>query len=439
MKTISVFGAGKSSAALIQYLLQQGQKEQWKVIVADANLEEAQSKVGNHPLGSAIYLNIHDEVIRKKIVSESSLVISLLPPALHILLAKDCLHFKKNLVTASYIDDELKKLSEEINNAGLIFLGEAGLDPGIDHMSAKKLIDSIEEKGGQITSFLSHCGGLVAEESDDNPWHYKISWNPLNVVNAGKAGATFLQNGEIKTIGYPQLFSAGELININGADYQWYPNRDSLPYKEIYGLKKCTTFIRTTLRHPHFISGWKKIVHYGFTDENIKYDTTDKSLKELFIDHLKTRGFKQDVYQQLVEKEGNLFADQLLYLGLNDNQITINKGRCSIAEILKFSLETKLSLHKNDKDKVVMMHDIGYTLNNTKYRCTAHMTIIGNDNKDTAMARTVGLPLGIAAKLILNGSIRKTGLHIPIHKEIYEPILNELQFYGIHFEESVTY
>ena len=501
MKKILLFGAGKSATVLIDYLLKNALAEDWTVTVVDANLALAQSKIGNALGGEALSFDINDAIERGKHIQNADIVISLLPPALHILVAQDCISYKKNLLTASYVDAQMRSLEQSILENNILFLCEMGLDPGIDHMSAKKMIDAIEAKGGQITSFHSHCGGLVAPESDNNPWHYKISWNPRNVVLAGKAGAIFKENGAEKELPYEKLFAEKRFVEI--PDHEslcWYPNRDSLSYIPTYGLTECNTFKRTTLRHPDFIYGWKNIIELKLTDEEKRYDTDGKTLKTFFQEHLQRHGFDNWIQDQmheqfqsskkiledlvhLVELEGKvddvggdavedfmmvnekgnlqqidldelktnaaatvaykmheakLTLQQLFFLGLDDNQTLINRGLCSAADVLQFALETKLGLQAGDKDLVVMVHEIEYRLKEKNYKETASLLITGDNDLYTAMAKTVGLPLGIAAKYILNGTINVKGLHIPIVKEIYEPVLQELAANNIVFQEKRT-
>src|SRR5687768_5432699 len=303
MKTILVFGAGRSATVLIDYLLEIAITETWKVIIADADLKLAQSKVGNSQRAIAVSFDINNAEERAKHIRHSDIVISLLPPALHIQVAKDCLHHKKNLLTASYIDEQIAELRSEIKDRQLLFICEMGLDPGIDHMSAMKIIDSIRAKGGRITSFRSHCGGLVAPESDDNPWHYKISWNSRNIVLAGKAGAHYRENGEEKKLDYEDLFITDRLVEIPDLGFlSWYPNRDSLSYTNLYGLEDTETFIRTTLRHPDFMYGWKNIIDLKLTDEERRYDTDNKTLQQAFKEHMDKNGFGEWLTQKLTDR-----------------------------------------------------------------------------------------------------------------------------------------
>jgi saccharopine dehydrogenase-like NADP-dependent oxidoreductase len=499
MKTILLFGAGKSATVLIDYLLENAIIENWKVVVVDADLKLAQSKIGTSQRATAVSFDINNIDERAKYIHQSDIVISLLPPGLHIQVAESCLDAGKNLLTASYVDDAIKTLQSKIENKKLLFLYEMGLDPGIDHMSAMKIIDEIHEKGGTVTSFQSHCGGLVAPESDDNPWHYKISWNPRNIIMAGKAGAHFRENGVEKRIGYEELFTTERMVEIPEAGFLcWYPNRDSLSYTALYGLEDAPTFIRTTLRHPDFMYGWKNIIDLKLVEETAQYETDGKTLQEVFKEHMDKNGFSDWLNEKLNERfaetksmmenlmklieaeneaeiegaempesfmaadnkgnieeveidkvkdraafylahkmhEANLTLKQLFFLGLDDKDTTVNKGFCSPADILQFAVEKKLALRPYDKDMIVMLHELEYEVGDRKFEVRSSLVVKGENNLRTAMAKTVGLPLGIAAKHILNGKIKMTGLQIPTLKEIYEPVLAELKKYEVKFLED---
>jgi saccharopine dehydrogenase-like NADP-dependent oxidoreductase len=500
MKTILLFGAGKSATVLIDYLLEQAAEENWKIVVVDADLKLVQSKIGNSTRATGLSFDIRNAEERAKQVRSADLVISLLPPSLHILVAGTCLRLSKHLLTASYVDEEISQWKADIEKNKVLFLYEMGLDPGIDHMSAMKLIDEIHGFGGKIRSFKSHCGGLVAPESDDNPWHYKISWNPRNVIMAGKAGAHFRESGEEKNIAYEDLFTAERLVEIPGiGHYSWYPNRDSLSYLPLYGLTDTPTFIRTTLRHPDFMYGWKNIIELKLVDENPQYDTEGKSLQQAFKEHMDRNGFGEWLNEKLTQRfaetknmmenllklveaeneaglqgadmpasfmaaddqgnleeveiddvknkaaaylahkmhEANLTLKQLFFLGLDDKDTLINKGFCSPADILQFAIEKKLALRPYDKDMIVMLHQLEYETREKVSTINSSLVVKGENNLRTAMAKTVGLPLGIAAKNILNGKIKITGLHIPTVKEIYEPVLAELEEYDIKFSDEL--
>jgi len=498
MKHILLFGAGKSATVLIDYLKEITVELGWQATVVDGNETFLQQKVGSHTNVKARVINVENVAQRNNLVTNADIIISMLPPALHYLVAESCLKFGKHLLTASYLDDKVKAMEKAIKNKGILFLYEMGLDPGIDHMSAVKLIDEVKQVGGKITSFKSHCGGLVAPESDNNPWHYKVSWNPKNIVLAGKAGAIYKEEGKIVRLPYEKLFSTENIIEIPGQIlWSYYPNRDSLQYIPLYQLQEADTFIRTTLRHPDFCFGWKNMIDLQLTSEEIQYDTDGMTIAEFFKLHFEKHGFSDWLTQMLttrlsfakdlmndlmqlleVEKaadenepgyeeammlvnekgeldtlnvedikekaatavalkmhEANLSLKQLFFLGLDSNEV-INKGKCSAADVIQFVIEKKLALEPHDKDMVVMLHEINYTITGIPHAAYSLLVTEGKDSTHTAMAKTVGLPLGIAARFILQGKINLTGLHIPIHQAIYEPVLEELKKYGIVFKEK---
>ena len=431
MKHILLFGAGKSATVLIDYLKQTANKKQWRVTVADMNLAAVQSKVGDDAWVKAVDISIEDEIERMALIQGADVVISLLPPSLHYFVAMDCLAAGKHLLTASYVDEKIKALAGEIEKKGILFLCEMGLDPGIDHMSAMQLIHRIKKEGGRIKSFLSHCGGLVAPESDDNPWHYKISWNPRNVVLAGKAGAVYREESGVRSLEYGELFLDCKEVFVDGiGQLAYYPNRDSLSYIPVYGLEETETFVRTTLRHPDFCKGWNRIIQLGLTDEITMIDTDGLTISAF----LKAHFFEKNIF---IESSDGPLQNQFLYLGLEDDTL-INKGTCSKADVLQFIIEKKWVLHEHDRDMIVMMHEIGYEVNGEWSMVNSTLVVKGEDNLRTAMAKTVGLPLGIAATLLLEGKIHETGLHIPIIPGIYEPVLKSLTDYGIVFKETLS-
>lgn len=441
MKTILVFGAGKSATVLIDYLKDVCAARHWQLVVADANLLTAQSKTNDHPFAKAVEVNVTKEEERRMLITDASIVISLLPPHLHIMVAKDCVAIGRSLLTASYVDADIRNLEAEIKSKELLFLCEMGLDPGIDHMSAMQLIDGIREKGGTITSFKSHCGGLVAPESDDNPWHYKISWNPRNIVMAGSAGAVYKLNNAIIQTPYQQVFENCEELQIGALpSLAWYPNRDSLSYITLYDLQDASTFIRTTLRYADFCKGWDVIVDLELTDEK---DHSLVASCKTFADWMEQKLFKAEqrdisfrMYLELYVEETahDKILRQFDYLELNSVELLPHHITCS-ADILQYRLEQKLKLHTADKDMIVMLHEIDYVLNEANHAIKSSLIVKGEDHLRTAMAKTVGLPLGIAAKLILEEKIKLKGLHIPTHKEIYEPVLVELAENEIVFSE----
>jgi saccharopine dehydrogenase (NADP+, L-glutamate forming) len=330
--------------------------------------------------------------------------------------------YRKHLLTASYLDDKMKSLKEEISNRKLLFICEMGLDPGIDHMSAMKIIDEIKTSAGNITSFKSHCGGLVAPESDNNPWHYKISWNPRNIVMAGQSGAVYKENNEIKNITYSNLFDCSNEIVFDGLEgLAFYPNRDSLGYIPTYKLPDTATFLRTTLRHVDFFKGWNAVVHAGLTN-----DTED-----INADGLTFAKWSSPILP-FVHADNR---QMLEYLGLFDETPVPATAKTS-ADILQYLVEIKLKMEPADKDMIVMLHEFEYEQDGKTKILKSCLVVKGEDSLRTAMAKTVGLPLGIAAKLILNDTINLKGLHIPTVKEIYGPVLEELENAGIVFTEN---
>ena len=424
MKRILLFGAGKSATSLIRYLLNITASRDWQLVVAESNLALAEAKIAGHPQASAVAVDVNREESREALVSAADLVISLLPPTLHFGVALSCLKKGKHLLTASYLDDSIRALEPQIGEKGLFFLCEMGLDPGIDHMSALQLIRDIEEKGGRIRSFHSHTGGLVAPESDDNPWHYKISWNPRNVVLAGSAGACYLENGSVVTKDYGRLFEEPGTVPVPGiGELAWYPNRDSLSYIPLYGLQPIETFIRTTLRYPGYCQAWAALVHAGLTDDKKPVDP---------------RGLSFAAWSAPLRPFVNSSIErQLEFLGCFDPNPVPASAR-SNADILQNLLETRLAMKPADKDMIVMIHELGFERERKAFIAKSTLVVTGEDSLHTAMARTVGLPLGIAAVLVLEGRITVRGLHIPILPAIYEPVMEELQRQGIRFEHTVT-
>ncbi|MFM6926072.1 MAG: saccharopine dehydrogenase C-terminal domain-containing protein, partial [Ferruginibacter sp.] len=413
MKTIVLIGAGKSATVLIDYLIAEAETNNWKFIIADSNREQILSKTNNSRYAEAVQLDVTNEIQRSALIQRAHVVISMMPPALHFLVAKDCVEYRKHLLTASYLDDKMKSLRDEISNRKLLFIAEMGLDPGIDHMSAMKIIDEIKFKAGKITSFKSHCGGLVAPESDDNPWHYKISWNPRNIVMAGQSGAMYKENNETRTIAYHDLFDCSNGIVFDDLkDLAYYPNRDSLSYIATYKLPGTATFVRTTLRHKDFFKGWNAIVHAGLTNDADTVDINDVTFLKWSAP---IAAFVNDDNKKMLE-----------YLGLFDESPVPATAKTS-ADILQFLVETRLKMATADKDMIVMLHEFEYELEGKTNSLKSCLVVKGEDSLRTAMAKTVGLPLGIAAKLILEGNMQMTGVHIPIHKNIYEPVLKELE------------
>ena len=424
MKRIVLFGAGKSSTSLIDYLLSECAQHDWWLTVADGHAESILTKIGDSSFAEGLVMNIENAELRKQVIHESDLIISLLPPAFHHLVARDALQFNKNLLTASYIDEIIRQMAGEIEKKKLFFLCEMGLDPGIDHMSAMQLVHRIHQGNGKILSFRSHTGGLVAPESDDNPWHYKISWNPRNVVLAGSSGAIYKENDQIIKKNYDEVFADCGQIEVAGlGKLAFYPNRDSLPYIPLYSLEESSTFIRTTLRYPAFCENWKHLVNAGLTN--------DQGLLPVGIETIKQ--WSSPMLPFITEQNMNYFS----FLGLFDD-LPIPKTAKTSADVLQGLLESRLKMLELDKDMIVMIHEIDYQERAQVHALKSSLIIQGQNIRHTAMAKTVGLPLGIAAKLILEGKLSLSGLHIPVLPQIYEPVLRELESLGIRFHETLN-
>lgn len=440
MKNILLIGAGRSASSLIKYLLDNAAKEDWFLTVADADLVSAQQKVGNHPNGRAAWLDVQKPNDRRELIQRHDVVISLLPVYLHMDVMEDCIKLRKHLVTASYVTKEMSRLGDEAKSLNLVFMGEMGLDPGIDHMSAVQKIDEIKAKGGKITAFRSFTGGLVAPESDDNPWNYKISWNPRNVVLAGQGTAQYLEGGKHKYIPYNRLFTSYELVDIQGlGKFEMYPNRDSLLYREAYGINETPNVIRGTLRHEGFCEAWNAIRKIGLTDNSYPIMDSDKmsyhELMEAYVWNNPNGSVKERIAQLVGTSPDSAIMQKLEFLGLFSKK-KIKTPNISPAQILENLLVEKMTLQENEKDMVIMQHEFDYTLHRVKRRLTSTMILKGDNATFTAMAKTVGLPVGIFVKLMLQGRFDNLEANIPTIKEVYEPVLEELKSYGVVFVEK---
>ena len=442
MKNILVIGSGRSAVTLIKYLLDNAEVNNWFVRVADFSLELAEEAVNNHDYGKAIFFNVTDENQRESEISNADIVISMLPASMHILVAEDCVRLHKNLVTASYVSKEILALDKKAKEAGIILLNEIGLDPGIDHMSAMKVIDEIKENGGELTSFKSYCGGLVHPDFDNNPWNYKFTWSPRNVVLAGQGNAKFLENGKEKTIAYFDLFTTTEQMTILEAGaFEGYANRDSLSYKKAYGLDDISTLFRGTLRKIGYCNAWNIFVQLGMTDDSYKLESSENLRNRELVNRLLPYDDELSVEEKLCKQfkittEGVIFK-KLEWLGLFSDEKTGMKD-ASPAQLLQAILEKKWTLDCEDKDMIVMQHQFEFLQNGNKKKLNSSLLVFGDNPRSTAMAKTVGLPVAIAAKLILNGVIQSTGVKIPTSKDIYSPVLEELREHGINFVEELV-
>ncbi|KOS07434.1 saccharopine dehydrogenase [Flavobacterium akiainvivens] len=442
MRNILIIGAGRSATILIDYLLDKSESEDLHITIGDLSAELAERKTKGHARARAIAFDIFNEAQRREEISRANVVISMLPAHLHFEVAKDCIAYKKHMVTASYISPAMQELDAQVKEAGLVFMNEIGLDPGVDHMSAMKVLDEIRDKGGKILLFESFCGGLVAPESDNNLWNYKFTWNPRNVVLAGQGGAAkFIQEGTYKYIPYNKLFRRTEFMEVEGyGRFEGYANRDSLKYRSVYGLDDALTLYRGTLRRVGYSRSWNMFIQLGMTDDTyIMENSETMSYREFtnsFLPYHPTDSVELKLRHNLKIDQDDIQWDKLVELDLfNPNKI-IGLRNATPAQILEKILSDKWTLNAHDKDMIVMYHKFGYELNGSKHQVDSTMVCIGQDQTYTAMAKTVGLPVAIAALQILNGNITTPGVQLPINREVYTPILKELEEFGIIFNEK---
>jgi len=441
MRKILIIGAGRSASSLIKYLLDKSESENLLLTIADLSEALANMKTGNHKNARAISFDVCNDEQRKQEIQQADIVISMLPAHLHIEVAKDCIFYKKSMITASYISEEMKNLDSQAKENQIVLMNEIGLDPGIDHMSAMKIMDEIKSIGGKIILFESFCGGLVAPESDTNLWNYKFTWNPRNVVLAGQGGAAkFIQEGTYKYIPYHKLFRRTEFLEVEGfGRFEAYANRDSLKYREIYGLQNAETCYRGTIRRVGFSKAWDVFVQLGMTDDTYILDDSEhlsnRDFVNLFLPYHPTDSVEIKLRHQLKIDQDDVIWDKLLELDLFSKSVVTGLKNATPAQMLEKILSYKWSLQPEDKDMIVMYHKIGYEINGEQKQIDATMVCLGDDQTYTAMAKTVGLPVAIATLKILNGEIQTTGVQLPISKEVYLPILKELEQYGVVFKE----
>lgn len=442
MRKILIIGAGKSASYLIKYFLDKSISERLHITIGDLDLSNAEKWTKNNPDAHALKLDIFEKGSRKKAIERADIVVSMLPARFHIEVARDCLLFGKHMVTASYVSKEMQALNEEAKSKNLVFLNEIGVDPGIDHMSAMQVIDRIRQSGGKLVLFESFTGGLMAPESDTNLWNYKFTWNPRNVVLAGQGGAAkFLQEGKFKYIPYNRLFRRTEFLEVEGyGRFEAYANRDSLKYKEVYGLKTVKTLYRGTIRRVGFSRAWQIFVILGLTDDSYTIaDSENMTYRDFinsFLPYSPTDSVELKLRYKLKIDQDDILWEKLeeLHIFSADKRVTLKNA--SPAQILQKILLDSWSLEPEDKDMIVMYHKFGYELDGVKHQIDSTMVCTGEDQTFTAMAKTVGLPVGIATLAILNNKIKRYGVQIPTNKDIYEPILSELEDFGILFKDK---
>lgn len=443
MKSIVVLGAGRSTSALIEYLATHSDAAQWHLHVVDQDAETLQAKCAPYPSVEAHTADLSQESIRNSWIDQADVVVSMLPAMMHPDVARACLRMGKHLVTASYASEEMKALDSQAREKGLIFLNECGVDPGIDHMSTMEILEKIRQKGGEITSYESFCGGILAPESPSNPWQYKFTWNPRNVVMAGAGGAVkFIQEGLYKFIPYHKLFRRTEFLTIPGyGRFEGYANRDSLKYISEYGLDGIPTMYRGTLRRPGFCRAWDVFVQLGATDDSYRMEGVARMTHRSFINSFLAYHISDSVELKLMHylqiPQDSELIEMFEWLGLfAEEPVGLSSG--TPAQVLQHILEKKWTMTSADTDMLVMWHRIYYTLQGQKFRLESSMVCKGNSAQNTAMAFTVGLPVAMATRLVTLGLIQERGVLLPMRKEVYAPILAELAEWGIRFDERLS-
>jgi saccharopine dehydrogenase (NADP+, L-glutamate forming) len=440
MKNILILGAGLSATTMIRYLLAKSEENNWNITLADTNISVAEKKTGNNPRGKAVLFDINDSALLANMVESHDLVISMLPAMFHPVVARECIRCSKHMFTASYVSPEMKEMEGEIKAKNLFFMNECGVDPGIDHMSAMKVIHEIRHSGGILEGFESNTGGLIAPESDNNPWNYKFTWNPRNVILAGSAGARFLEDGGYKYVPYHHLYRRISSTRVlDAGEFEIYANRDSLSYREVYGLEDIKTLMRGTMRRPGYCAAWNCFVQLGMCDDSYKMEPaaykTKRTFTEAFLPSRPGTSTRENFCSYLNIPANSDIVKKMEWLGMFSDE-AIQIANASPAQVLQAITEPKWKLESNDKDMIVMQHKFVFTLKGRKYQRTSSLVVIGKDTEDTAMSITVGMPLAIAVELFLKEKISGSGVIVPITPDLYNPILEGMEPLGVKFVEE---
>ncbi|UCE58168.1 MAG: saccharopine dehydrogenase NADP-binding domain-containing protein [Phycisphaerales bacterium] len=440
MKKVLVLGAGLVTRPLVRHLLNQ---PDFKVTVASRTVSKAEALVDGHPDGTTLTLLAGETDKLEKLISEHDLSISLLPAPLHPVVAELCIKHKKHMVTTSYVGPKMQELDGPAKQAGIMVLNEIGVDPGIDHMSAMRIIDDVRKRGGKVSSFKSYCGGLPAPADNDNPWGYKFSWSPRAVCTAGKNSACYRLNGERVDIPGPQLFTDNRHgMDIEGIGYlESYPNRDSLGYIDIYGLEGIDTMFRGTFRYPGWCETLKKVVDLGLLEETpatYQPGTTFAQFMGTFVKNPGSGDVRKDLAAQLGIEESSAILDRFEWLGLfSDEEVGITDRETTPLDILANRMELKMPYRKGERDMIVLCHDFFAKFpSGPDEHITSTLIDYGQVEGDSSMARTVSLPAAVGAKLILAGKVMLPGVHVPVIPEIYNPVLDELATMDINCIEK---
>jgi saccharopine dehydrogenase-like NADP-dependent oxidoreductase len=435
MKKVLILGAGMVVNPIVRYLLDKN----FIVTVATRTKSKADEMIGGHPNGRSVAWTVELEAELDQMIADHDLTVSLLPYLYHVMVAKKCIRLKKNMVTTSYVKPEMRALDGEAKAAGIIILNELGLDPGIDHMSAMRIIDHIHAKGGKVEEFYSFCGALVAPEVEENPFHYKFTWAPKGVVMAGNNDGNFLKNGEVKYIPTEMLFRNPlkvEFPKIGIMDV--YPNRDSLPYKELYGIPEAKTIMRGTFRY----EGWCEIIDAFKILKLITYDKMDvegltfAGFMAKMIGETSTTNIREKVAAKLGLKTDARPLVALEWLGLF-SEVLMNRMEDSPFEIVSDLMIAKMMIQPDERDMVVMQHTfLASYPDGKKEVIKSRMLDFGTLKTDTSVARTVALPAACGVEMILHGKISAKGVHIPVIPDIYNPILDQLETMNIRMVEE---
>ena len=435
MADVLLLGAGLVARPLVQYLLQKG----YSLTVADCVRSKAEALAASHAAATARSFDVADQAGLVELVRAHRLTVSLLPATMHADVAKICVDSRRPLVTASYVSDEMKALDAGAREAGVILLNELGVDPGIDHMSAMQIIHGVQNAGGKVTSFRSYCGGLPAPDANDNPWGYKFSWSPKAVLRASTNGARYLKNGELVEIEPEMLFLDTHPVFVEGiGELEAYPNRDSLSYQELYGLEHARTMFRGTLRY----CGWGRTLRamgeLGLLDDTEREDLAGVTIWAKLLAGLMgtadTACLREKVAAFLWLPSNDDVLERLQWLGLLDNDEL--PGGDSVIDHLSRLMQQKLRYEPDQRDMIVMRHEIVARYDRRSERITSTMVDLGIPGGDSSMARTVSLPTAIGVRMILDGELTETGVVIPIEPPVYEPILSELEGLGIKLKEE---
>lgn len=446
MKQILVLGAGKSARYLIHHLLHEASEMDAFVTVGDVNLEMASECVAGHPRGNAILFDANDAIHRATRIGSADVVVNMLAPRFQSIVAADCIHAARPMLSVSYRDQAVRDLSLDAQRQGVLLLTELGLDPGLDHMSAMALIRRVRDEGGVVRGFWSYGSGIPAPDSVQNPLRYAITWNPRNVVMSGEMGAQYLEDGRIKIVPHHQVFNSTWTVEVDGVGtLEAYANRDSLTYLDTFGLANAHTMIRGTLRYPGWSETWAQIVKLGLPNETVRIPKLEersyREVVEMFLPATSTdTNIESRVARYLGISPTGRIMENLRWLGLFSEDATGCRRETAAGMLIEL-LERKLPLEPDGRDVVILHHklEIGYPEQNGRLEeITSTLVYEGEPGGFTAMTKTVGFVTAIAARLVLEGKIPLTGAQIPMHPSIYTPILEELGRVGLSFRETMT-